>query len=337
MGASASRTNNTTKQTIISESAFNMINQNLSNVSAESVNNSTKSCTSNVSSGNIVDVSGCQVGGSLFLGGKQKNMVTVDFNCVQHSNVSNVVAQSILDNLNTMISNGLTSAAEANMNSYAEAQTKSGFLSMPLQVALADTSNTVDLTTKTTNNTDIQNIIQNVLKINFNNTDVQNCVNTVHTQNSQLAKDCKVSGDVQTGDVVQDNTINSVAECIQNSVLSSTVETELKRGLGIVVENDASFATNTKLNGNSGAGTNSSGIFESLGNMWKSIFSGIGVTGSVVSSIVSIVLIIGLIIISVVFLRSGGTEAVGTYMNKDGSSGSDTAFPTGNTGTSGTP
>lgn len=242
MGGSSSKsiTTNENNQTIVNKNDIKLLNDQLNEVIAKTTINNSTGCRSEVNQNQILDISGCKAGGDLNIQDVNfKQEVVVDFSCIQVSKVQNDIARSLMSNIMTEIQSKMDTESINKMNTIAKSNTSSGFGGFAPSSSSTQSNNKYNLDVTNDNSTDIQNIIKNVINVEFDVTDVQECVNSVVQNQRILARDCEAGGDINISNIKFDQAVETMTKCVQQKGIANKLTDTIKLGLGVVTAADS--------------------------------------------------------------------------------------------------
>lgn len=319
MGGSSSKSvsNNENNQTIVNKNTMKIMNEQVNTAIAKTTINNSASCKQSTNQSQVLDMSGCEAGGDIIIGGPDNpidftQVATVNFSCIQVAKIENEVAQEIMGEIMGKIKSGLDSESLNKMTAYAESEAKSGFLATGSSDSDSTANNTFNLNVKNDNLTDISNVVKNSINVEFNAEDVQECVNEVEQHQELNAKNCKAGGDVKVGNIKFNQGVSATAECLQTKGISQKITNAAGTVLGVVVEADTKSKAVVEQDASSKSSATSSGVADvfgaSLGSITGSMSSIAGgpIASSGISSVVCCCCIISIILIAVLFYFTTG-------------------------------
>lgn len=266
----------------IDKQSVELLTSHTNNLIVNSMMNSSKSCGSG---GNIVQSTSNKFGkiaGDFNVGAvKQTADISVDFSCVQSSEVKDQVTSEIMVDLMEGLESNTSQEATAIMNAKAASETSAGVGSSFLTAPTSSTSN-IEMKNKFQNISDrsqkISNLVANSMTKNFTSNDIEDCrAQAVALQSTNNSAE-EVGGSVKIGPVTQEAALKLVSNCIQNSNTSSAVANGLLSSMGITVKNTLKQKSSTDQEGSAESKAKAKGIediIDSIGKMLSSLFSGI--------------------------------------------------------------
>jgi len=297
---------------------MNLLNKQINTAIAKTTIDNSAACKSSINQLQIIDISGCKIGGNIDISKSSLNQTaTVDFKCIQVSDIQNTVAQEIMGEIMGKIKSGLDSESLNNMVSYAESEAKTGFLSAPWggSDSTSVAKNTYNLDVTNDNTTDIQNIVKNSINVEFNVNDVQECINEIEQKQALLAKNCETGGDLKINNIEFNQGVASTAECLQSKGIAQKITNTAGTVLGVEIEAE----TKSEAQVDQSAKAESKSLNAGIGDIFSA--STDSITGSmssvagapVISSVICSVCILLLIIIGALFYftTEGGQERKG--------------------------
>ncbi len=287
MGGSSSKSStsqNITNNTI-NQNLMKTVNENLMNVSTDTLIKNANSSSSSVSQNNLCKTELGNVTGDLNIGGTQSNVAKVDFSAVQASSAANDMSTAMIQNMISQMKslNGTEDATA--LNNAASAASNQGSLTTGGNVS-SSTSSKTDVTNNVTNETIsyVQNLFSQNINNNFSAETVNQCIGKTTQTNEQ---------DVQAGDVggnanvscIQTNSVEQVQHCEQlaQAINETMLKTAAELGLTVVAESDTKTTTESSVIADATAtatgviqdtGTAVSGIIDSVGGLLSGLTTG---------------------------------------------------------------
>lgn len=326
MGGSESKavTTNENNQTIVSENTINILNEQLNSAIARTTINNSASCKNSIKQSQLIDFSGCSVGGDFTIEDVDLNQYVdvIDFTCIQTSRIDNQVAQEIMSEIMGQISSGLDSTSLNSMIAYAEAEADSGFLTAPWGGADSDveSTNTYDLTVNSTNNTNIQNIVKNSINVEFNVEDVQDCINEIAQDQAIKARNCQVDGNVAIKNIKFNQGISSTAECLQSKGVSQKITNTAGNVLGVIVESETKSVAETSMEATGISTATAAGVDDVIDSLTGSLtesLSALVAAPLIASGILALCCCLCIVCIIVLFYFASGDDNTDSGRGQD--------------------
>jgi hypothetical protein len=278
MGNSKSKSSSTNevKQTVINKTDIDIVNKQINNAVAKAAINTDSSCIQTTNQSQLINLSGCKVGGNLKIGEtSQTNVAVVKFSCIQANKVSNEMAMAIMTEVIGQIQSKLDSQTLANMDAYAGSQAAQGFGAIGGSSSSSNSTNKYDLKTINTNNTNIQNIMKSSIQAEFDVNTVQKCINNAEQQQALDLSACEVGGDLDINKFSQSQSIENVSECLQENGVANSVTKMAETGLGIVVDTETKTETTVEMKSKSESKAENTGPIGEIGKVIDGLFGGI--------------------------------------------------------------
>ncbi len=278
MGGSNSKSStsqNITNNTI-NQNFLKTVNENLMNVSTETLIKNANSSSSSVSQNNLCKTELGNVSGDLNISGNQSNVAKVDFSAVQSSNAANDMTTAMMQSMVSQMQslNGTEDAAA--LNNAANAASSQGSLTTGGNVN-SSTSSKTNVTNNVTNETIsyVQNLFSQNINNNFSAETVNQCIGKTTQTNDQDVKAGDVGGNA-TVSCVQTNSVEQVQHCEQ--LASAINETMLKTAseLGLTVSTESNTKTATESTVTASATATATGIIQDTGSAVSSIIDSVG-------------------------------------------------------------
>jgi hypothetical protein len=269
MGSSDSKavTTNKDKQTIVSKNIMDTYNDTLNETIITSSIDNSASCKSSTESNLLAEFSDFDTGGGDFnlKNFKQESVATVNFKCIQMSEVKNDVAQDMVNTIVSDIEAASDATASSKMTATADAASETGFASFGMTNSDSTTNNTFDFNLNQTNEQNITNVVKNVVNTTFDVTDVQECINEVSLSQELKVKGINTrGGNVQIEDISQSVGIDSTTDCLQKKGVAQKITNELASALDIKTVSDVTTDITTDITGESTSTAKSAGFFTGL-------------------------------------------------------------------------
>lgn len=296
MGKTNSKVRNINNQTYINKSQVDILNKSITNQIANSQISQAAKCgantvqTQNFSLKDLKSAPGYPIS---ITNVRQNQDSTIDFSCTQNqsirSDISNQLYTAMMNNLKENNSADIMAELEAR----AATNIKNGFASWGGSNGNSDSSNEIDWTVSNDIYQELQNVIENSIENNFVANNLAECNNSVLQDQNFLIRGLNSGGGIFIQGISQDQASNIYSRCLQDQSVSQEMTNVMANATSTTVENNNSNTSNSKQYGSATGETINNGPFESLGEAWKSIFSGFGsIFGSAKScSIVCAILI----------------------------------------------
>ena len=338
MGATVSRTSSTidTGEKLLNQSDFNEMQSMTTNNIMNTVDNIKKSCagSAQASQNAGINLTGATIGkGANFAVGNidQRQTLNANLGCIQKSVTENTMANNISDAVQQHIANKFGANAQTQIANMAKAHSKAGFLPLlSASVSSANSNTKTRVNTKNIINTTLSNIVNNTIQQNYTDNDFETCIgNMILDQNSGVnAENLDLQGNVDIGNINQDQTLNFKQKCVQNSTSISKTLEGITNNFNTISEDAAEAGDKTAITAHTTAESKSGG----LGGALTDLLNGVSkVVGQFKWVFIIIGIVVVVIIIAVVILISRGGSA------SDKLSGALSQRIIGKTAVSGTP
>lgn len=244
---STSDISNTNKQTFVTQNTIDILNKTTNEAVANALIKSNASCTSTNTISQLIDFSGCKIGGDLNItGSKQDAIITVDFSCVNVFKAEQDMAQSLLSELVNQLQSKLDTTALNNMDTTAKTSATASALSGKSD-SNSKTTNVYNLASVSKNNTNIQNVVANSIQANFEVESIQNCISQAAIKQKQDYSNCEVGGNVNASELSQIAGISSAAKCVNQSGTVQKVIAKAGADMGVVISADSAIVSDNKI------------------------------------------------------------------------------------------
>lgn len=290
-------TSNTTittdvSQKIINDTNINLIKNNIYKNTLNYINKDASNCGSSIQQQQNVSTDIGEITGNISISGiKQIQQSNNNFSCVNISKYANNIAQDISDaTVANIIDNNDTNVINK-LEQNAESSASTGFLALSATTSDANIQNNYNINQTNKINKTIANTINNEINKTFETANLQTCINNVAQTQSINAKAKKISGDVSISDISQEQTAQSIANCINNNEsINATIDN---------IANTINNISTTKLSNKSETEiknvAKSEAVTKGLDDLINSLFGNL--QNIVIIGIIIVVIIISLIIL----------------------------------------
>lgn len=297
----------------VDKQTVDTLNQNINQVITNNMIKQAASCSGGAFSEQDVNMSDLQAAEDINLNVNQKAKVLLNFSCVNSSDIKDTVSSSMVNDMMASLKASSDQSAINKMAGASTAESSSGFGSILSAPANSDSNVTMNNTYKSLSEKtqNITNIVSNTITKTFSADDVKNCISQVSSKQNVKLTNLRAGQNI-TGVITQDNAIEAISSCLNQSGVANAVTTGVLNKLGVEVVNSTTQASKNDASGNSSAVAKSSG----LDDLIKSMFSGFsGIFGALTSSpglsvVSSIVCVIVIIIIGYVMFRSNTARQI---------------------------
>jgi len=248
MGNSSSSTvSNINNTLLVNKNDIDIVNKNLSNQVANTVINNAKKCSANINQLQSVKFKNITVAGDFNLNADQKQQAALTFSCVNADNTRADIANTMMQEMLSSIQNNNSSEVLSKLEAQAAASQKNGFLSTSFgNSTSSDSNNTVNFTQMNTNNTHLQNIIENSIVNNFTTNNISNCISQVNNNQLVDAQQIVVGGNANIA-IKQDQAATLFAECIQTADVGQKITNSVMTAVGVKAENISKTVEKTEM------------------------------------------------------------------------------------------
>lgn len=297
MGNTASsEVNNVSNTLVVNNNTLNDLNEQINNFTTNTVMKNANICGSSAYNNQNFNLSGAKFNGNLNLGITQEMSSSLDFTCMTSSTVKSGIANGIASHILNLLNSNYTTSALAKMNANAKSEQESGLGSLNFGGANSQANNTINFTNINNTHQNITNIVKNNIVNSLDLENTQSCITkAMSSQNINLA-DITVGGNANI-QVVQNMIAKSVSSCVLNSSGTSNIVNNIMSDLGVVTHNTSETKSQSEASGESAASSKAGGVAGVFGSIIGGVFGGIkgifsGESGSIVSSIICVVLIL---------------------------------------------
>ena len=283
----------------VDKNSIKLMQDQVNSLIVNEVNKQSQQCSGGVYNSNQVEVVNTNFINDFNFNSDQTNEAYVSFSCVNSANVVSNVSRNMISSLMADLQTNSNQSAIAKMAAVASSEQTQGFGSIlnppsdsEANINFKNTYNQLHETNK-----QIINKVANTLQKNFSSDVVANCIASISNTNGVVIKG--VTAKNANIMIKQKNAATLIAQCIQNSGISTKITDSLTNAFGIKTVDSGTQGASTDGNASATSKSENRGFFESL----YSIF---GSTGGIIGCI-AVCCIICIISIVVLFIaRSGG-------------------------------
>jgi hypothetical protein len=279
-GSSSSRSSVTQKYdtTIVKKEDINILSENVNSAISNTVIKQASICSASIAELQKVDFSNMAVGGDFNLTVNQEQQAALTFNCVQITDIKNVIANELfsqlMENVNTNFTSDIVDKLEANAKSNSASGAGSSLLSGP---SSSNSNANVDYKYKDINDIhkNIQNIVKNSITNNLDIKSIQDCISKI-TQTQQVGvKNITIDGNVIAA-IDQKQATSLLTSCMQKSSIGTNITGDIISKLGLTVEDSSTTKKSTTLSTGTSSTAESRGPMESIGSGVSTAAQGLG-------------------------------------------------------------
>jgi len=290
----------------VNQNSFNSSVQQLNKNISESTMNDAKSCSAKANNNQSITVKDWTTKGDFRFSAKQGSEAAVMLSCIQTDDVIQTAGSQMIANITDDIVNSSDNQILQQLESRARSQANQepGAIGQSKAITNIDTTNI----SKTINQSaiNISKLVENVVENKFTKNTISDCIASAGTNQDISFSNMTVGGDTEI--VLEQSAVaEAVANCIQQTKTSNNILNSVASELGVKVVNDNRNVTAQENRASAESSAKSTGIFQSIGQMWSGIITSIlgegGIGGMMASpgglifSIVScIILIVGAIV-----------------------------------------
>lgn len=290
----------------VNQNSFNSSVKQLNKNISESTMNDAKSCSAKANSNQTITVTDFTTKNNFKFSAKQGSDTAVMLTCVQTDNVVQTAGSQMIAN----ITDDIVNASDNQILQQLEAKAKSQADQQFGAIGQAKTSTNIDTTniSKTINQSaiNIAKLVENVVENKFTKNTVSDCIASINTNQDIGFSNVTVGNDTEIA-LEQNAVSEAMADCIQKTEVSNNILNKVASELGVKIVNSNKNVTDQENRASSESSAKSTGIFQSIGQMWSGIITSIlgegGIGGMMASpgglifSIVScIILVVGAIV-----------------------------------------
>lgn len=317
MGGSNSTVRNVNNQTVINKSQIDILNENITNQIANSQISQAASCGASTSQDQSIkfeDITSAPGYPISIQDIRQGQYAFLDFTCQQTQQTRTDIANSLLNDMGNNLQDHNSTTIMAELEAQAAANVKNGFAGWGGGGSHSDSDNQINWDVTTGITQELRNVIENTIENNFTANNLAECTTALKQSQSAVFSGIHSGGSVIIGGISQDQMLDAYARCIQDQKVAQEMTNVITNATSVKIEDDTGSGTRSKEAGTATSETINNGPFESLGEMFSSILSGIGAIlsnfrASSILSVILIALVLCCLIIAVAgwFIMSGFT------------------------------
>lgn len=303
------RVNNVNQNLTMNKTDIDILNKNVNSFISNTAYSAGQKCGASAIANQSFDARNWKAHGDITINGLNlKQMGIIDLTCSQKQEAMNQskldLYQSIMDNLK----NNNSSEVLSEMEAAAKTAVKNGWGAIGPGSADTDANNLNYNINKSDIHQELRNIVKNSIEANYDVKVNQECQSNLSQDQTMSFYNIEAGGGIQVSGVTQDQVVNSFSKCLQDQHVGQEITNNIISAIGVEVVNENTNKSNTKQKGVSDSTTINNGPFESVGEMWGSIFSGIGTAvsnGGSCSKMCGVILIIIAVIAVLILLFVG--------------------------------
>jgi hypothetical protein len=235
------------KKTYITEKTDENLNKTVNEAVSNAMIKSNSNCTGENSIFQSISFKECQTTGNSNVNNVPRDAVLVDFSCVNVFKAENEMAQALLSELVSSLQNNIDAESLNNMNAAAVISTAIPSIVGGTRPSNSTNKNTYNLTNVNNNNTDIQNVVSNIIQTDFGVESIQHCMSKAGVKQTQDYSACKAGGKINVDELKQNANMASVVNCVNQSETVRNVINKAANQMGVVVKADTSAVSSSDI------------------------------------------------------------------------------------------
>lgn len=253
-GNSKSRSNITTvnNQNFITKNEINSINDKLTNITSETMIDTSKTCSNSSVLENVIDFSDSVIKGDFTLDNiklDQSSLTTL--NCVQASTARVDVATALITTIMEELNTNTDTALLSQMDSQAESAASLGLFAFGNTDSKSNVEQTINTNVLNENTKNLQNLVETVVSTKVTEQDIQECINKVNQIQGIDASGAIIGGSVNISNYESVQVASNISDCIQSSSMISSMTQDIADTLGIQIIDEIASTSETQQEGTS--------------------------------------------------------------------------------------
>lgn len=252
----------------------------------------------------------------------QKQDVALTFSQVNISELSNEIDNKVIQTILDEMQKHTSIDTIAEMEATASTKKTTGFASGLDNIGKSEASESEVI--NESNFTSIDESATNIVKAvtdrvinNFTTNNLSSCIANIIDNNMSSFVNLTVNeGSIKIQNLTQEQAVNAVVNCYNSNKTANSTVSEILQDLGVKVDESSSISNIVDQSGKASTEVIKKGVFESLGDMFSGMFSGLNsIMYAIIAVIVGGVLIVGVIFLYKMFASGSGSNAsVGQYI-----------------------
>jgi len=277
--------------TIVTNDKLNILNKDTNNFVSNAVVKQAKTCSAGLNLTQAINIGNVTTDGAFDYTSDQSQSGAITFKCVQISDVSNTIANGMMDKMVDALKSNYSTTALTQMAQTAASTAKNEALSTGS--AGANSANVSQYNFKETTNIDknISAILKNNITNNFDVDTVSTCISQLNESQTQNIGNVDASQAVHIG-INQGQAASVFSNCIQNGSVANSVINKSVKDLGLTVDNSNAIKTLDQQKQTATATAKNVGLMQSIGAGFSDALKGNGAIVCVVASIILCVIAI---------------------------------------------
>jgi hypothetical protein len=302
MGNTTSHQNITqeNKQLYIDQDTIKSVSKQINNQISNTIIKTAKECTADINNNQAIILKGINTKGNFNFNATQNQAAALTFSCVQSSKVRNMAGSEIISDMTNALTNNISNEALSELKQNAKNSASASFGAIGNVASNTKTNAINDYKSITQNNKDIENVVKNSVENNFSSETVSHCIAQANNNQTINLQEVNVGGEAVIA-IDQNQAANVVAECIQSDDIGSKIINTALGAFQIAVRDESKSVSIQNSSSEIKSTAHNAGYFESIGDLFSSIFSGIGGIfghpGAIIASVCCCIVILVLIMI----------------------------------------
>lgn len=256
MGAGNSKSRSTIKtvnnQNFITKNELNSINDKLTNISSETMIDTSKNCSNSTVLQNVIDFSDSIIKGDFTMDNVKLDQSSLtSLNCVQASEARVDVASALITTIMEELNTNTDTSVLSQMDNQAESAANLGLFAFGNTDSKSNVNQTINTNVLNENTKNLQNLVETVVSTKVTEQDMQECINKVNQIQGIDASGAIIGGSVNISNYQSAQVASNVSDCIQTSTMISSMTQDIADTLGIQIVDEASTTTESQQAGTS--------------------------------------------------------------------------------------
>lgn len=293
---------------IVNENNVNILNERINNTISNTTIKDAQRCSMEAGNVQEVYIKGLKADGNIEITADQDSELAVSFSCINESDIRNEAGGAIVAEMMQKLEADTDANVLSQMEAIASNKAESGSISFSGKTkAISDISTLDNYESRTTNSTNLENIIKNTVEANFTQETIKECAAKIENKQKTEYSDFEAGGDILLG-VSQKQASQLMADCIQGQDVGNKISNDIMDTLGIEQKSASTVTRETESSVKAEQTSEKTGVIDETFTGVASIvdainpFSGMGETGAILSGGSCLLICICIFLAGAVFL-----------------------------------
>lgn len=223
-------------QNYTTSNEINSLNDKLTNISSETMINTSKTCSNSTVLQNVIDFSDSIVKGNFTLDNVKLSQDSLtSLSCVQASEARVDVASALVTSIMEELSSNTDTALLTEMDSVAESTSGLGLFAFGNTDSKSKVDSVINTNVLNENTKNLQNLVETVVSTNVTEEDMQACISKVNQIQGIDASGSIIGGSVDISNYESSQVATNISDCLQDSSMISATTQDIFDKLGVTV------------------------------------------------------------------------------------------------------